>query len=104
MARDTVHAVATEGGLIAGLVGDDQNLGSLLIVDGQEDQVTPTSWHLATWVDRSDLLSEVKASRQQRSLCPSAASAWNLSWITAAVSVGRIIDDADLGTQLVCLR
>ena len=39
--EDAVHAVAAEEDrLIAALVGSDQDLGSLLIVDGQENQIS----------------------------------------------------------------
>ena len=100
--EDAVHAVAAEEGRgVAGLVGDDQDLRSFLIVDGQEDQISASLLALGNLGGQVRLVvgSEGLIGDDLQALLSSLSL--ELIMNAAAVSIGRVVDDADLGGQLV---
>src|SRR5699024_7323604 len=101
-AQDAVHAVAAkEGGRIANVVGGDQDLAGLLIVDGQEDQIGAG---LLALLHLSGQVGVIVGSKggSCNNIQAASRSLLGKSGVNAGgVSVGRIVDDADGSAQRI---
>ena len=100
--QDAIHAIAAEeDGLIAGLVGSGQDLRSLGVVDGQEHQLSASFLALGNLGGQVALVvaGESFSSDDLKSL--GLSFGLELGVNAGRVSVRRVIDDADLGSQSV---
>ena len=100
--EDAVHAVAAEEyRLIAALVGSDQDLGGLLIVDRQENQISTGLLALGNLGGQVGLVISGKCLSGNDLKVLSSSLSLELLIDTGGVGVRGVIDDADLGAELV---